>query len=239
MTSDIRNSGLIGGSPLVHARVAGLVGVVMLASGSFANVVASRLVVRGDIITTSNNIAASEFLYRLEIVSGLVMMVVWLYYAMLLYRLLGPVDRNRAKIMLGLVMASVPIYMLNQVNQFAVLLSASDQLHEQVGLFLNLSRFGSLIAGIFFGLWLFPLGFLVFKSGFLPRFLGALLMFGGLGYLVLFVQAFLFAQSGQTLWNNPFLVVTHISELALLLWLLIKGVNVDEWKKRTHELTTP
>ena len=235
----MRNSELIGASPLVHARTTGLVGLVVLASGSFAGFVASRLVVRDDVVATSSNIVASESLLRLGIVSSLVMMIAWLFYALLLYRLLRPVDKSRAMTMVGLVLASVPIYMLNQVNQFAALLSASDQLHEQVRLFLDLHRFGNLVAGIFFGLWLVPLGLLVFKSSFLPRSLGVLLMFGSLGYLVLFVQAFLFPGSERTLWSNPLLVVTHVSELALLLWLLIKGVNVEQWEKRAFESTAP
>ena len=62
-------------------------------------------------------------------------------------------------------------------------------------------------------------------------------MFGSLGYLVLFVQAFLFPGSERTLWTNPFLVVTHVSEGALMLWLLIRGLNVDQWEKRALEST--
>jgi hypothetical protein len=176
--------------------------------------------------------------YRLGIVSSLVMMIALMFYALLLYRLLRPVDRSQAMTMVGLVLASVPIYMLNQVNQLAVLLSASDRLHEQVKLFLDLHRFGNLVAGIFFGLWLIPLGLLVLKSRFFPRFLGILLLFGSPGYLLLFVQAFFFPGSERTLWTNPFLVVTHVSELALLLWLLIKGVNVEQWEERALESTT-
>jgi hypothetical protein len=120
--------------------------------------------------------------------------------------------------------------MLNQVNQFAALLAASDGLREQVKLFLELQRFGSQVAGIFFGLWLIPLGLLVLRSSFLPRFLGILLLFGSPGYLVLFAQAFLFPGSEGTLWTNPFLVVTHVSELALLFWLLVRGVNAARWE---------
>jgi hypothetical protein len=234
----MEDSQLIGGSPLVHARAAGLVGLVVLASGSFAGIVASRLIVRDDVAATSRNILASESLYRLSIVGSLVMMIAWMFYALLLYRLLRPVDKWRAMTMVGLVLASVPIYMLNQANLFAVLLSVSGQLHEQVKLFLELHRFGNLVAAIFFGLWLFPLGLLVFKSSFLPRFLGVLLIVGTLGYLVLFVQAFLFPGSERTLWTNPFLMLTHASELALLLWLLIKGVNVEQWKRRALEYPT-
>jgi len=232
MASDMRNSELIGASPLVHARVAGLVGVVTLATGSFTGFVGSRLLVRGDVVATSSNIVASECLFRLGLVSSLIMMIASMFYALLLYRLLRPVNKSHAMIMVALLFASVPIYMLNQVNQFAALLLASDQLYAQVQLFLELHRLGNLIAGIFFGLWLFPLGFLVFKSGFFPRVLGILLMIGSLGYLVLFVQAFLFPGSEGTLWTNPFLVVTHVSELSMMLWLLIRGVNVDQWKQR-------
>ncbi len=165
------------------------------------------------------------------------MMLAWMVYALLLYRLLRVVNNSSATTMLGLVLVSVPIYMLNQVNMFAVLPSASGHLNEQVELFLALNRFGTLIAAVFFGLWLYPLGLLVYKSGFLPRSLGVLLMFGSLGYLILFVQGTLFPASEPTLWTNPFLVLTHLSELALLLWLLVKGVNVDGWNKRTHEVT--
>jgi hypothetical protein len=100
-----------------------------------------------------------------------------------------------------------------------------------VKLVLDLHRLGNLIAGIFFGLWLFPLGLLVFRSGFFPRFLGILLMIGSPGYLVLFVQAFLFPGSERTLWTNPLLVLTHASELAMMLWLLIRGVNVEQWER--------
>lgn len=227
-----RNAELDGASPLVHARITGLVGVVMLASGSFAGFVGSRLVVRNDVVATSNNIVASESLFRLGIVSSLIMMIAFMFYALLLYRLLRAVHKGYAMAMVGLVVASVPIYMLNQITQFAALLLASDKLYEQVKLFLELHRFGNLIAGIFFGLWLLPLGLLVFKSGFFPRFLGILLMLGSLGYLVLFVQAFLFQGSEHTMWTNPLLVVTHASELAMMLWLLIRGVNVDQWGRR-------
>lgn len=231
VTPHATNAELIGRSPLAHARATGLVGVVVLAGGSFAGFVASRLVVHDDVMTTSTNIAASEPLYRFGIVGSLVMMIAWLFYALLLYRLLRPVNENHAMTMVVLVLAAVPLYMLNQVNQLAVLLSASNQLHERLTLFLDLHRFGNLVASIFFGLWLIPLGLLVLKSTFFPRLLGILLLLGSPGYLLLFVQAFLFPGSEGTLWTNPFLVVTHLSELALLLWLLIKGVNVEHWER--------
>ncbi len=190
---------------------------------------------RGDVVATSGNIVASEMLFRLGLVSSLIMMIASMFYALLLYRLLNPVNKSHAMVMVGLLWASAPIYMLNQVSLFATLLLASDHLYEQVKLFLDLHRLGNLIAGIFFGLWLFPLGFLVFKSGFFPRLLGILLMFGSLGYLILFVQAFLFPGSERTLWTNPILVATHVSEFAMMLWLLLRGLSVVRWEKRALE----
>ncbi len=86
VASNLKSSELYGGSPLFHARVTGLIGVVMPASGSFAGSVGSRLIVRGDVVATSNNIMASESLFRLGIVSSLIMMIAFMLYALLLYR---------------------------------------------------------------------------------------------------------------------------------------------------------
>jgi hypothetical protein len=223
------------GSPLAAARLAAVAGLVMLVAGTFAGAVASRLVLPGDPAATARNLIASESLWRLGMVCGLVMMIAFLFYGLLLHHLLAPVGRGLALTMLALVVASIPLYMLNEVNQFAALRMATEQRHDQVGLYLDLHRFGNLVASIFFGLWLFPLGLLVYRSRFLPRFLGLLLMLGSPGYLVLFAQGFLFPGSEGTLWSNPLLVITHLAEAALLLWLLIKGVNVRLWEERRRE----
>ena len=223
---------LLGGSPVFHARIAGLVGLLTLASGSFAGFAASRVLVRDDVAATAANLVASEGLFRAGVAGGLLMMVAFLFYGLLLYRLLRPVDGSVARTMLALVLASVPLYMLNQVHQYGAFLSASGGLEGQVELFLDVFRFGNLVAGIFFGLWLFPLGLLVYRSGFLPRVLGGALMVGTFGYLVLFVQAFLLPGTEGTLWSNPFLWATHLAELAFMLWLLVRGPDVGRWEER-------
>jgi hypothetical protein len=223
--------------PVRTARVAGLVGVLVLASGTFAGYVAAKLIVRGDATATSSNIVASETLFRLGLVGSLLMMLAFVAYALLLYRLLECVNRSHAVLMAVLALVSVPIYLLSQVNLFAALPLAEAGLTEQVSLFLELHRVGNLIAAIFFGLWLIPLGLLVRRSGFLPRVLGLLLLIGSPGYVILFVQAFLFPGHERTLWSNPFLVITHVAEGALMLWLLIRGVNAAEWGRRTAAST--
>jgi Domain of unknown function (DUF4386) len=107
-------SELPGASPRLHARVTGFVGLVMLASGSFAGYVGSKLLIRADPAATARNLVASGSLFRFGLASGLVRMLAFLFYGLFLYRLLAPVDRNRAAVMLTLVLVSVPIYMLNR-----------------------------------------------------------------------------------------------------------------------------
>jgi hypothetical protein len=103
-----------------------------------------------------------------------------------------------------------------------------DQLHAWVMVFLDLHEHGILIASIFWGLWLFPMGYLVFKSGYIPRILGVLLMIGCFGYLIDFVTFFLFPNFDVIISG-----FTFIGELLLPLWLLFKGVNVEQWEKRS------
>jgi hypothetical protein len=132
--------------------------------------------------------------------------------------------------------------MLNQINQFAALLLlsgadylkvfAADQIHAQVMLFLGLHSKGNLIGVIFWGLWLFPLGLLVFKSGYFPRVLGVLLMIACFGWLILFLQRFLFPGYEALAYSR---FVAYIAELSWVLWLLIKGVNVEQREKRALE----
>ena len=96
--------------------------------------------------------------------------------------------------------------------------------------FLDLGHYGAFIAAIFWGLWLLPLGYLVFRSRFLPRIIGVLLIIAGFGYIIDSAALFLLPDL-----NIDISQFTFIGELLLLLWLLIKGVNVEQWKKRALE----
>jgi hypothetical protein len=229
-------------SPLIYARVAGLLALVILASGSFWGFVNGRLVVPGDAATTANNIMAFESLFRLGIVSSLIMYAVFIFYVLVLYKILKPANKNHAVLMVVLALVGVPIAMLNQINQFAALLLLSgadylkvfpaDQIHAQVMFFLNLHKHGGLIGVMFWGLWLFPLGFLVFKSGYFPRVLGVLLMIGCFGWLMVVLQRSLFPGYEAMAYSR---FAAHIAELSWMLWLLIRGVNVELWQKRALE----
>ena len=96
--------------------------------------------------------------------------------------------------------------------------------------FLAAHEGGLFIAGIFWGLWLLPMGYLVFKSGFLPRWIGVLLIIGGFGYLIDSAIFFLLPDVDVTIAQ-----FTFVGEVLLPLWLLIKGVNIERWEKRALE----
>ena len=223
------------------ARVAGGLYLLVAVFGAFSIIfVSSTLIVPGDATTTVNNIMASEMLFRFGFVGGLITQTLQILLVLALFKLLKPVSRNLALLMVIFSLVGIPIAMLNLLNQFValLLLSGADyltvfdasQLHALVLLFLELQSHGVSIAAIFWGLWLLPLGYLVFKSGYIPGILGILLIIGGFGYLIDFATFFLIPSSGVEI--SQF---TFMGELLLPLWLLIKGVNVEHWDKRVPE----
>jgi hypothetical protein len=232
-------------SPLVRARVAGFLYVIVNLPAPFVLIyLPSRLIARGDAAATANNIMASESLFRLGIVGILfnsianIVSIIFFFLVLALYQLLKVVNKNMASLMVIFMLVAVPIGMLNELNNLAVLLLLSgadylkvfttEQLQALVYLFLRLHSQGLNIAQIFWGLWLFPMGYLVFKSGFLPRILGVLLMIGCFGYVIQSFAAFLG-------YNVSIIFFTSWGELLFLLWLLIKGVNVEQWEKHAAE----
>jgi hypothetical protein len=218
------------------ARTAGLLYLLLVPLGMLGVLVPSNLSVPGDAAATTGNMIASESLVRLGIVSSLLVQVVNIFVVVLLYQLLKSVNKNMARLMVILLLLGVPIAMLNELNRIAALLLSgtgylapvtAGQSRSLVPLFLDLYQYGLSIAGIFWGLWLLPMGYLVFKSGFLPRILGILLVIGCFGYLVQSFAALLIPGYSVNL-----ALVTFWGELFLALWLLIKGVDVEEWQQR-------
>lgn len=219
------------------ARFAGLLYLILMPLGLFGVLyIPSILEVPGDIATTVNNIAASELMYRLSMVSSLLMNIVSVALVLVLYQLLKPVSKNIATFMVVFLLLGAGIAMLNELNHFAALLLSgadtvtlfvAEQSQYFVRLFLDMYEYGAYIAGIFWGLWLFPLGYLIIKSNFIPKILGVLLIIAGVGYVFDSFMLFLAPQYGI---NVP--DYTFIGEVTITLWLLIKGVDVEQWKKR-------
>ena len=231
-------------NPNKTARVAGFLYLILMVCGIFSYLfVNSSLIVPGDTVTTINNIMASKSLYVSGIVSWLISQTVFILLVYVLYKLLKPVNKNHAFLMVMFVLVAVPISFINELNKFAalLLLSGADyltafdvgQLQALVPLFLDLHEYGIHINSMFFGLWLLPLGYLVFKSGYIPRILGILLMIGWFGYMLEFFTFFLFPDFNAAI--ELVFTITGIGEFLLVLWLLIKGVNVEQWEKRALE----
>lgn len=140
--------------------------------------VPNALIVPGDVALTVSNIMSHEMLFSLSIMSALLLQLVNLFVVLFLYKLLKPVNKIIARLMVMFIMLATPIAMLNELNQTAVLmlLNSANQSQVLVSLFLDLQEYGIQTVGIFWGLWLLPMGYLVFKSNYIPKIIGILLM---------------------------------------------------------------
>jgi hypothetical protein len=179
-----------------RARVAGRLYFLMALIGPIGLlVVPGQLVVPEDAAATAANIRASEWLLRLGIVSDLVHQIVAIFLVLALHRLFRDVDEALARLMLILgALVSVPIVFVNALNHVAALMLVSradflavfeqPQRDALAYLFVHLHSQGIVVASVFWGLWLFPFGMLVMRSGFIPRVLGVLLLVAGAGYVV-------------------------------------------------------
>ena len=215
------------------ARTAGVLYLMLAVTGGFSMLYVPSLIVPGDAAATANNIVAHESLFRIGIVSGLICQVVFVFLALALYKLFKGVNNRHASVMVVLVVVAVPVAFLNMLNQLAALhvLSGADylrvfetgQLKALAMLFLDLHGQGLLIVEILWGLWLLPLGLLVIKSRFIPGFVGILLVIGCFGYLIDFLTRLLFPD--YTAIVSPIAGASKFGELAMILWLLIKGVK--------------
>jgi len=215
-------------------RFAGLLYLLTSIIGFFAMAyVPGKLIVHGNAAATASNIVASETLFRLGIAAELIGMAGFIFVAMALYDLLKGVNRRHALLMLILIVVSVPIAFLNELNSIAalVLVRGADflstfekpQRDALAMLFVNLHRYGFVVAEIFWGLWLFPLGLLVYRSRFLPRFLGVWLALAGFAWVILSLTGVLLPQYQNKVdtYSQP----AFFGELAFMFWLVIKGAK--------------
>ena len=217
------------------ARVAGLLYLSLLTAPLRLIYIPSKLFVSGNATATANNIAAHETLFRLGIVSDLFTGTMVIFLTLALYRLFKGVDQDLARLMVILgSLVSAPIYFLNTLNDAAALtlvrgadfLSVFDkpQRDALAMLFLRLHHHGVVANEIFWGLWLFPFGLLVYRSRFLPRILGVWLIINCFAYLAVSFTGLLFPQYEQMVFDSAFPAM--LGEIAIMLWLLIKGAKV-------------
>ncbi len=217
-----------------QARIAGLLYLMLVPTGIFSLIyVPSTLVVSGNAAATMQNIEASQLLYRSGIYVGLLSSLIYLLVALALYRLLKHVSEKQAVLMVVFVVIAVAAYFANAFNQLAVLiilskpdfLSAFDtaQLEGVAYLFIRLQSYGIQIIQVFWGLWLIPMGVLVYRSGFIPKIIGISLWIAAFAYLASNFTFLLLPQYKTAV--SPILDGLAMLELPIILWLVIVGAR--------------
>jgi hypothetical protein len=219
-----------------QARVAGVLYLLIAITAPIGLMyVPGRLFVAGDATATANHVRAAEWLLRTGIGSELFHQIVGIFLALALYRLFKPVSERYAAMMVILTLLPIPIMLLNVLNEIAplVLVSGADflssfdrrQLDALAFLFLRLHNQGIIVASIFWGLWLFPFGILVIRSGFIPRVLGILLMIAGSGYLISACTSLLLPRYGPLV--GQVALTLELGELPIVFWLVIWGARAQ------------
>jgi hypothetical protein len=217
-----------------QARIAGLLYLLASIPAFFSWVyVLNKVIVTGDATATANGVRASETLLRLSIGSELIGLTIFIFVVLALYRLFKPVSEKHALSMATLLLISLPISFFSVVNEIAALIVVSGadflsvfetrQLDALAYLFFRLHGQGLVVAQIFWGLWLFPFGVLIIRSGFIPRFLGYLLFIAGVGYIANSLAALLLPTHRHVV--AQFADILQIAELPIIFWLLIWGAK--------------
>jgi hypothetical protein len=219
-----------------NARLAGLLYLVIVFFGVFyLRYAPSQLIVPGNMPATIGKIRVSETLFRLSILAELIGGIVFLLLPMVLYRLFKGVNRTMATLMVIFASLSIIISYANLFNRFAVLTLIGNadylktfsaaEIQTQISLHLDFYDNGMLMQELFWGLWLFPFGYLVFSSGFLPKALGILLMAGCIGYVIDFTGSFISPHYNDLNITRYITLPASIGELGSGLWMLIMGAR--------------
>jgi hypothetical protein len=217
-----------------NARLAGVLYLLMGIPAWFSLLyIPGRLLVRGNAPATAANLLANEGLFRLAVAAALLSTVMFLFLALVLYRLFGEVSRNLSLLLLILVLVQVPMGFLNEVSSLAAMkaLHGSEYLsvfsgpqRQALSLFLLTAHSqGIYVSEVFWGLWLIPFGLLVHRCGFIPRALGIWLLVNGAGYVALSLIGVLAPDLYSTAFRDAFPLL--LGELAIQLWLLVVGAR--------------
>jgi hypothetical protein len=222
-------------SPKTLARIAGLLYLLLVGAGFNLVFVLPRTLKEGDAATTAENIRASATLFRVGFVGDVTGATFWLLTAMALYLLLKHVNQPVAAAMVIFTSVGAAIMIMSAVYQYTALTIATrTDYTDAFGkpgadaltlLFTGVQHNGYVIDEMFFGLWLLPLGYLVFTSGYLPKFLGVLLVVACFGYLTDLYTAFLAPDLGRGV-VGFLIALARAGELPLMLWLLVRGVRI-------------
>jgi hypothetical protein len=231
-------------SPLVYARIGGVLYLINIVCGMFGEIfVRGHLVVAGDAVATAHRIMGSEFLFRCGVAGDLIMHITDVPMAVIFYVLLKPVSKDLSLLSALFGMLQTAILGANKLNLVAVLFllgGASylkafepNQLQALASLSLSLHAYGFGIGLIFFGMSCLVTGYLLFESGYFPKFLGVLQVMAGVSYLInSFGQLLLPAISDKVF--RVIVMPAFIGEFGTCLWLIVKGLNVSKWDERVR-----
>jgi len=205
-------------------RVAGAFyfALAVLSGGGFA--LRTRIIDPSDAAGTLTRLISDRTGLLTSVAANLAGQTAFLFLGLALYELFADFDRKRARTLFAIILASVPVSMLVQLGPVgALVLAEAGQPEAMVTLWLRISEYGDLISFIFWGLWLFPLGYLIWKSRYLPRLIGLALMIGCFGYLIKALGGFFWPDHQQI--AAALLIVTNIGEISCVLWMLIFGAK--------------
>ena len=227
-------------SPSGLARMTGVLYLLVVLCGIISEILVKNIVfVPEDMAATVNQITTHGLIFRLGYVIILTRLVFLTLLVLALYKLFRPVNRDVAAVMVAFVLISNAVTMVSLVFEFSApllltnsdysTLFTADQQQALVQFFVNMQVQGDRAAQIF-TLWVILLGFLMYKSGYLPKVLGILMMIAGVGYMADFLVFFLLPQL-----DAPIAGFAFLAEVVFPFWLLIKGVDVEVWKSRALE----
>ena len=231
----------ISDSPRLYSRIGGLVYLVIIIAGLLGEMfVRNTIVVSGNATSTANNIIAHPLLWRAGIAGDLLMHICDVILMVVLYYLLKPVNKNLALMALLFNLVQTSVLVANKLNLLMPLFLLGDaeylksidphQLQAMAYLAIKSHGYGFGLGLIFFGCECLILGYLIFKSGYFPKAIGVLMQLAGICYLINSFSLILAPKFADSIF--PFILLPpFIGELSLCLWLLIKGVNMEEWKK--------
>ena len=215
------------------ARFAGALYLVWIITGLYAiYYVPSQINMEGDAATIAQDILSHELLFRTGVINDLISSTIWVFLVLVLYRLFKSVDERQAKLLVALVVVQIPtVFIMDAFSITSLMIVKGEvlktfelsQRQDLAVLFLRINDYGVLTLELFWGLWLFPLAILVYRSRFLPRFLGVWLTINGFALVVLSFTSLLFPQYKDIVYKIAFPAM--LGEIALMLWLVIKGAK--------------
>lgn len=228
-------------NPNAVAKTAGLLYLSLIPLGVFGILYIDIFIkVPGDITATLKNILSNEFLVRSSVFTAFVVQIVNIFVALTLHTLLKPASKIAANLMVIFILVAMPVAFVSQLFNVVILMIANggeffsalttEQTESLVAFLFEMHKAGISIAQIFWGLWLFPMGYAVYKSNYIPKIIGVALMIGCFGYLIDSINYFVFPNVNITLAEYLF-----FGEIMLPIWLLVKGVKVDVWHKRASQ----